>query len=145
MVPRHFFVGEDGSNYEIYVQDGFIHIKATSFEDGERIVEEFKGTELNIAYEIVEGQAQEADLEMHSVDTFPSQTYDINIPAMWPACMVSPGQEYRQLPALQAFFQKNVDNRMLSETILQSRNTLAKVQHHLYTYAVVQNSNHYRV
>jgi hypothetical protein len=140
--PRHFFVGDDGSNYEIYVQDGFIHIKGTSFEDGQhgqRTIEEIKGTELTITYEIVEGQAQEADLEMQAEDTFPSQRYEYHIPAKWPACMVSPGQEHRQLPSLQAFFQRNVDNSMLSETSVRSRNTIAKVQHHSYTYSLLVN------
>ncbi len=139
VTARHFFIDDDGSNHEIYVQGDFIHIKSTSFEEGERTVEEIKGTELSIAYEMVEGQPQEADLEMEGKDREPSARYQYHIPATWPACMASPGEkckEFKQLPGLQAFFKQNVDNSILSETCLLSKNTHARVQTHIYTYKV---------
>jgi len=131
----HFFIEDDGSNVEIYVKNGFIHLKETSYEDGARKTEEIKGNTLNIAYVIVDGQAQEASLEMETVESFPSQRCEYHIPAMWPACMLAPGQEHRQLPALQAFFQRLVAHGALEETILRSRNTLAREQiiTHSYT------------
>ena len=130
---RHFVVDDDGSNYEIIVQGDFIYIKSTSFEHGVRSVEEINNTELNITYEIENGQAQTAEINIMSTDTFPSQTWQIRIPAMWPACMGH--QEYRQLPGLQAFFKRCVDNGLLSETCSRSI-TRTTVQTHIYTYTV---------
>ena len=147
----HFFVESDGSSYEISVQGGFIHIRGTSFkdydQDGAAHVEQLKGTELTITYESVDGQAQTADIDIDTDEDGPyaagGQTWQFSIPATWPACMLSPGQEHsahNQLPALQAFFQKNVDNGMLRETAgVRSRNTLARVQIQSYTYSVCQS------
>jgi hypothetical protein len=149
----HFFVESDGSSYEISVQGGFIHIRGTSFRDydqhGAGQSEQLKGMELTITYESVNGQAQTADIVIDTVDdedeayAAGGQRWEFSIPATWPACMLSPGQEHsahNQLPALQAFFKQNVDNGMLLETKgVGTRNTLAREQTQSYTYSVCQS------
>ena len=132
---RHFVVADDGSNYEIIVQSDFIYIQETSSE--------VHNTELNITYTIENGQAQTAEINIRSTDTFPSQRWQIRIPAMWPALRerretspyTDPNEEYRQLPGLQAFFKRCVDNGLLSETCSRSI-TRTTVQTHVYTYTV---------
>ena len=126
---RHFVVDDDGSNYEIIVQGDFIYIQETSQETSFKV----HNTELNITYTIENGQAQTAEINIRSTDTFPSQRWQIRIPAMWPACMGH--QEYRQLPGLQAFLKRCVDNGLLSETCSRSI-TRTTVQTHIYTYTV---------
>jgi hypothetical protein len=155
----HFFVKSDGSSYEISVQGGFIHISGRSFknyeQEGAPKVERLKGTELTVTYKsVLDDEAQKrgegrkmilqtADIEMDAVDDEGElQTWPFSIPATWPACMLPPDaserqQSHNQLPALQAFFQKNVDSGRLVETLgVRSRTTLAREQIHSYTYSV---------
>ena len=132
---RHFVVGDDGSPYAIIVEGDFIYIQETSSE--------VHNTELNITYTIENGQAQTAEINIRSTDTFPSQRWQIRIPAMWPAVRerretspyTDPNEEYRQLPGLQAFFKRCVDNGLLSETCSRSI-TRTTVETHIYTYTV---------
>ena len=149
---RHFVVADDGSNYEIIVQSDFIYIQETSSEVHntelnityiQETSSEVHNTELNITYTIENGQAQTAEINIRSTDTFPSQRWQIRIPAMWPALRerretspyTDPNEEYRQLPGLQAFFKRCVDNGLLSETCSRSI-TRTTVQTHVYTYTV---------
>ncbi len=156
----HFFVLGDGSSYEISVRDGFIHIRGTSFEkyqeEGVGKLEQVQNKELTITYKsVLDDEAQKrgegrkmilqtADIEMDAVDDEGgAQTCQFSIPATWPASMLPPDaserqQSHNQLPALQAFFQKNVDSGILRETPgVRSRNTLAREQIHSYTYSVI--------
>ena len=135
VTARHFFIDDDGSNHEIYVQGDFIYIQETSQVQGDFICmqetsDKIHNTELNITYTIENGQAQAAEINIRSTDRFPSQRWQIRIPAM---CMGH--QEYRQLPGLQAFFKRCVDNGLLSETCSRSI-TRTTVQTHIYTYTV---------
>lgn len=133
---HHFCVDAEGANYEIYVQAGFIHVRACYFQGGERVLEDFKGTELDVTYETdSEGQDKEAILKMEDLERYPSCTVEVRIPAMWPELMSPPGRVYNQLPSLQAFFE---NNRMLCKTQISARNTRVKDCARTDTYTVCE-------
>ena len=162
--PRlsYFFVLSDGSSYEISVRGGCIHISGTSFEkydeEGVGKKENVQGTGLDVTYTSALDQEhfkktggerkwilQTAELAMDGVDDEGDKyTWQNEIPATWPACMLSRGasegqQAHNQLPALQAFFQNAVASGILRETPgWRSRNTLGSDQIHTYTYSVIE-------
>jgi hypothetical protein len=134
-VSEHdFFFDAEGTKYEIWVQNNFIHIKykELNLHTNEEFETENMGTHLQFTYNTVPAiaatdKAAELNMPVESTVMTPYQ-YGTNrtnsVTIGFPRKLETAGGHEEQVTKLREFFRKNVQDRRISET--QSKNSRPK-------------------